>query len=75
MRMTVPLSLIRAGIKLKALIPEETQERAVNGLKAKGVNVNPFELPLEQIDDFIRALGDLKIEASDDGSHFRLYLK
>ena len=74
-RVTVPLSLIRAGIKLQALIPEEAREHTINGLQAKGIGINPFEIPSDQIDEFIQALGELEIDVSDDGSRFRLYLE
>lgn len=72
-RMKVPLSLIRAGIKLKALIPDEARKRTVDGLQAKGIDIDPFELPSEQIDEFIRTFGELEIEGNDGGDHFRLY--
>ena len=74
-RMTVPLSLIRAGIKLKALIPETAREHTVNGLQAKGIGINPFDLPADQIEEFIQSLGELEIDVNDAGSRFRLYLE
>lgn len=74
-RLKVPLSLLRAGIKLKALIPEEARQRTTEQLRAKGIEVDPFELSSDEIDDFIRALGELEMEAADDSGSFRIFLE
>ena len=71
----IPLSLIRAGIKLKALIPDEARERTVEGLHAKGIDFDPFELPADQVDDFIRTFSELEVEANGSDGHFRLYME
>ncbi len=73
-RIKVPVSLLRAGIKMKALIPEEARKEALEKLQAKGVDIDPFELSEDQIDEFVRALGEFEMEAGDETGDFRMYL-
>ena len=73
-RMKVPLSLLRAGVKMKALIPEEARERAQAKLKARGIEIDPFDLSDDQVDEFLRALGELEMVAGDETGEFRMYV-
>ncbi len=73
-RMKMPLSLLRAGIKMKAPIPEEARESALSKLKAKGIEIDPFELSEDQVDDFLRALSELEMVAGGGGGEFRMYV-
>ena len=73
-RMRVPLNLIRAGIKMRALIPEAKRHKINEKLREKGIEGDIFEMSDDQIDTLIRSLGELEIKADGDGS-FRLYLE
>ena len=74
-RMRVPLDLLRAGIKLRALIPETKRDKINEKLRAKGIKGDIFEMSDGQIDTLIRTLGELEIEAGDSEGKFRLYLE
>ncbi|OGN99375.1 MAG: hypothetical protein A2Y58_01420 [Chloroflexi bacterium RBG_13_51_52] len=58
----VPMSLIRAGIKLTALIPPEALDKANSALKEKGINFDVRSIKTEDIEDLIEALGDMEID-------------
>ncbi len=58
----VPMSLIRAGIKLTALIPPEALDKANNALKEKGINFDVRSIKSEDIEDLIDALGDMQVD-------------
>ena len=58
----VPMSLIRAGIKLTALIPPEALDKANNALKEKGINFDVRNIKSEDIEDLIDALGDMQVD-------------
>ena len=62
----VPMSLIRAGIKLTSLIPQEALDKANAALKDKGVNFDVRNIKPEDIEGLIEALGDMEIDI--DGS-------
>jgi hypothetical protein len=58
----VPMSLIRAGIKLTALIPPEALDKANNALKEKGINFDVRNIKNEDIEDLIDAMGDMQVD-------------
>ncbi len=74
-RMRVPLDLLRAGIKMRALIPETKRDRINEKLREKGIEGDIFEMSDDQIDTLIRSLGELELEAGDGDGSFRLYLE
>ncbi len=74
-RMRVPLDLIRAGIKMRALIPKAKRDKINEKLREKGIEDDVFEMSNDQIDTLIRSLGELELEAGDGDGSFRLYLE
>jgi hypothetical protein len=58
----VPMSLIRAGIKLTSLIPPEALEKANRALKEKGINFDVRNIKAEDMEELIEALGDMQID-------------
>ena len=73
-RIKVPLSLLRAGIKLKALVPEEARNQALDNLRAQGIEIDPFELSEDQFDDLVQSLSEFEMEAGDETGGFRIFL-
>jgi hypothetical protein len=58
----IPMSLIRAGIKLTSLIPPEALDKANRALKEKGINFDVRNIKSEDIEELIEALGDMQID-------------
>jgi hypothetical protein len=58
----VPMSLIRAGLKLTALIPPDALDKANNALREKGINFDVRNIKPEDIEELIEALGDMEID-------------
>jgi hypothetical protein len=58
----VPMSLIRAGIKLTSLIPSDALDKANNALHEKGINFDVRNIKQEDIEELIDALGDMQID-------------
>lgn len=63
----VPMSLVRAGIKLSALIPRETMAKTNEALHEKGIDFDISNLKPEDIEKIIDAIGDSEIDI--DGAH------
>ena len=63
----VPMSLIRAGIKMKSLIPPEAKDKVNNALKEKGINFDINSIKTEDIEELVEALGDMEIDV--EGGH------
>jgi hypothetical protein len=75
LRIKIPLSLLRAGAKLRAFVPPEAREEITEKLRAKGLEVDPFDMTGAEIDDFLRALADFELEAGDEEGRLRLYVE
>ncbi|MBN1693718.1 MAG: hypothetical protein JW845_09235 [Dehalococcoidales bacterium] len=58
----VPMSLIRAGIKLTSLIPQEALDKANDALKEKGINFDVRSIKSGDIEELIDALGDMQVD-------------
>ncbi len=57
----IPVGLIRAGIKLKALIPPQVAEDVNRAMKEKGLNFDIRDLKDEYLEEIITALSDTEI--------------
>ena len=58
----IPMSLVRAGLKLTSLIPPEALDKANNALREKGINFDVRNIKPEDIEDLIEALGDMEVD-------------
>lgn len=58
----VPMSLIRAGVKLKSLIPNDAANQVDSALKEKGINFSVQSLKDEDIEQLINALDELEVD-------------
>ena len=74
-RMRVPLELLRAGIKMRALVPEAKRDKINEKLKEKGIEGDVFDMSEDQIDDLIRSLCELEIEAGEGDGGVRIFLE
>jgi len=58
----IPMSLVRAGIKLTALIPPEALDKANTALKDKGINFDVRNIKPEDLEDLMEAMGDMQVD-------------
>ncbi len=58
----VPLSLIRAGIKLTSLIPSDAMDKVNEALTDKGINFDVRNVKPEDIEELIGALADMEVD-------------
>lgn len=61
----VPLSLLRAGIKLTSLIPKEAQEKVQKSLNDKGMSFDLSSIKPENLEELIDGLSEMKVEIDD----------
>ncbi|TET49953.1 MAG: hypothetical protein E3J55_03560 [Dehalococcoidia bacterium] len=57
----VPLSLIRAGMKLTSLMPREAGEKVTEALREKGIDFDMRNIKPEDLDELIDALSELEV--------------
>lgn len=72
----VPLSLIRAGIKLTSLIPPEAMDKINGALRDKGINFDVRSIKAEDIEELIEALGELEVDVvSAKGEKVKVFVE
>lgn len=74
-RMRLPLNLLRAGMKMRALIPEAKRNMINEKLRQKGIEGDVFNMSEEQIDAFVQSLSELEFEAGDSEGGVRIFLE
>jgi hypothetical protein len=58
----VPLALVRAGVKLTSLIPDEAAGKVDAALKEKGIGFNLKNIKEGDLEQLIDALSDLEVD-------------
>lgn len=68
----VPLKLVKAGIKLKALLPPDAQDKINAKLNEKGLDLEDFKD--ENFKDLLDALSELEVNVDDKkGDKVKIY--
>ncbi len=71
----VPMSLIRAGIKLTSLIPAEAMDKVNGALRDKGINFDVRSVKTEDIEELIEALGELEVDVMSGREKVRVFVE
>jgi hypothetical protein len=69
----IPISLIRAGMKLTALMPPQVADDINKAIKEKGMGFDIRNLKDESIEPLIDALGETEIEVDSDDALIKVY--
>ena len=69
----IPIGLIRAGMKLKALIPPQVADDVNRAIKEKGFNFDIREIKDEYLEELIAALGDTEINVDSQQAEVRIH--
>jgi hypothetical protein len=57
----LPMSLIRSGIKLTSLVPDQARDKVSDALHEKGIRLDVRNLKAENLEEIIEALADLEV--------------
>jgi hypothetical protein len=72
----IPMSLIRAGLKLTSLIPPDALDKANNALRDKGINFDVRNIKPEDLEGLIVAIGDMQIDVETSrGEKVRVFVE
>jgi hypothetical protein len=69
----IPVGLIRAGMKLKALIPPQVADDVNKAMKEKGIGFDIRNLKDEYVDELINALSETEINVDSLEAEVRIY--
>ena len=72
----VPMSLIRAGIKLTSLIPPHAKDKIDGALRDKGIDFDINSIKKEDLEELIEALGDMEVDVeSGHGEKVKVFVE
>ena len=71
----VPMVLIRAGVKLAALLPSGATAKVNEALEQKGVGIDLSNLKPEHLEQLVDALGDLQVDVQDGQQRVRVFVE
>lgn len=71
----VPMNLIRAGMKLTALIPPHAADKVHGALKEKGVDFDLRNLKADDIEELVEALSDMEIDVESGKEIVHVYVE
>jgi hypothetical protein len=69
----IPLQIIRAGIKLGSVIPDDAKNKINEALHEKGINLDVNDLEGDSIDRVLESLAEMKINVDDDKDVVRIF--
>lgn len=69
----VPMQLLRAGVKLGALIPPQAREKANAALREQGLDFDLNRLKPENLEELIEQLNDLSVDVDEDRAKVRIF--
>jgi len=70
----VPMNLLRAGVRLAALLPAGVHEQINGALREKGVDFDVSRIKPENLEEIVEHLGELTVDVEGDrGERVRVY--
>ena len=69
----VPLTIIRAGIKLTSLIPSDAANKVNEAMQSKGIDLR--NVKEEDIEQLVEALSELEVDVQDGRQKVRVYVE
>jgi len=71
----VPMALIRAGVKLAAIIPSSSTESVNEELRKKGIKMDIGSLKEDDLESLVDALQDLEVGVKDGQRKVRVFVE
>ena len=69
----VPLALIKAGVKLHNLLPDQAAQGINKTMERNGIDIDIHNLRTEDLDQLIDALSDIEVNIQDGDDKVRVY--
>ena len=71
----VPMALIRAGVKLAALIPNQAVDSVNEELRKKGIKFDVGNFKAEDLETLVEALQDLEVDVNNGRHKVRVFVE
>lgn len=71
----VPMGLIRAGVKLASVLPNDATSKVNAKLRDKGIDVDLGNIKADDLENLVDSLADLQVDISDGDEKVRIYVE
>ena len=71
----IPMALIRAGIKLTALIPPSATKQMNEALRSKGIDIDVNTIKPEDLEQLVDALSELEVDVQSKKEKVHVFLE
>ena len=71
----VPMALIRAGVKLAALLPKHATSKVNEELKEKGLDIDLGNLKADDLEELVNAMSDLEVDVQGGEQKVRVFVE
>ena len=69
----IPMQLLRAGVRLGALIPAQAREQVNSALREQGIPLDLGQIRPENLEALIEQLGDFNVDVDDGHAKVRVF--
>ena len=69
----VPMALLKAGVNIASLMPEDIQGQINTAMDEKGIKFNLSDIKKENLDEFIMSLRELEVNVDSENERVRIY--
>ena len=69
----IPMQLLRAGVRLGALIPVQAREQVNSALREQGIPFDVGQIKPENLEALIEQLGDFNVDVDDGRAKVRVF--
>ena len=71
----VPFALLKAGLNIAGLIPQDAQDKINSSMSEKGMNFNLNDLGPENVKEILAALEEFTVDIDTDDSTIQVYCR
>ena len=69
----IPIMLIKAGVKLGSMLPDEARDKVNSALREKGIHFDLGKINDDSMSEVIKALTRMSIDVDDDEEKVRIF--
>ncbi len=69
----IPMQLLRAGVRLGALIPPKARDEVNAAMAREGIPFDINQLKPENLEDLVEQLGDMTVDVDNERAKVRVY--
>lgn len=71
----IPIALVRAGMKLTALIPAHASDKVNEALREKGIDFDISNIKPEDLEELLEAMKDLEVDVESGEDKVHVYVE